>query len=1641
MLNSPSTYLFKLLRLWLLLAACATLWSCMEEGRRTNLTAGNSTDPNAGTYGEPAYPLAGAFLQEGAVQTSTVLSVPFAFQDSFMVRGRDLSVYLRTLPNTTKFCLAGKYNHVPGSDKFLVMSAKAKSYTDLLRKTTEFYLLVEPANADVNRGDCLTYNLSNVLVQNAASPTIGFSQSEVCPSCSTSLESKGLKLYFQNGEEVPNLNVSGLILAFSGTGSSGGNSCTESTLCRAKGFDCCLNSQCVKDGALKPGDNSALPGYAAALEDVRLNPDRFVLYPQFYFVCESRPTTPTTGGSGGGSTNQDYLAAVRLMELTQLYQCLNPVEGEFSYCTKKFTEASKLIPGAFAASKDDVNFSTLNTNLGTLDYVNNIVKITYAGKTLYQANSTPLTEGTFDAGTDNDDLVDRQSATITAALPANALDDNLYLTYKVDGTCQKVGTSLAKCTKTYVQGSNSATYATTRHDSSKVFKLPAYADLGPSSNVIIKVGGVIVAEEPSTWVKNNATKEITFTTYPLYQNQKIEISYFVTTGVTDLLASRTAAQTTLNSMCQCSSIKCNLKPTLDSTGALVNYDCVYPVASSDEPPANQTVVVSNKSVPHRYYDQNGVSYDDDSYTSAPAQELPEFSYASNNLLKPNNVSSYVGFNEVNGSFAKAGTYLPLPAKMVKVKKDKLYDILVNSGSFASCASCGSDYYSALQKIFPSNFAGTGGGYAPDLLESRREGNSGLYRADDLHFGRACFVPATMIPWTHYTSTASSPTQQRQARLAAQHFLFANGYNKDWYGFDYGSLIGSFDGVSWFSIGNQRRIKATGGKLFLAVNAYFGDLSVSNAFNVTVSESSSFSTDIPDHDSESDGAQCQKSHFCATDNDCIRQLGYDYTCQNVSALMTNWPSFDANGNELNGSTSRTLASIVGGTNGQSRRCVYRGRGAPCVADLSTAGTASTFNKSSITGTLGCSPNNSCASTSTSKFNDRIARFASPPVSQNLANASPTASDLVGLGARIIGRPYDYYGTKAVHPSATASLSYNNLAAVCVPGKEINGSIDTFDLNALTPSIRSNTSDKLFGVGATLGTAQNPKYLNACPATKDSGLYLHLDDLPLSDATLSTMAIAQNLSSNLLDVTPLRSANIFSSLGGSQISAVGYQQNTCLRAPGASCFTDLECAPSTRIAAKARPANLLSVLNEAEEKYWEEELVCGNPEPKYLSTGVANPNFDLKKNTCCREIGKLLTVYTETDTSVHKWCDQTTKKVKVAGVNMPIGTSSRYSRVHTGYDKMTCDVAQKTTARAFALSVSGTTALNRMEQILGQYKTLDTINQRTCCTKHWVRSFSTDNGGGHKFAASKMQNIDKAMFRNISWLGQNGTLGVTDAAFECDPNNYANSSCEVKSLTPSEEEKYLNFAGSLELIGIPQVAVKTDDEIFQLVDDTQVAYATATVRVPLIKSVKKIQDAFTAGETEDFTDGATGNRYYSAASYSKFEMGANEIKKIFSESEFNCCIPSGQEITTTTTAAQCCTGNVSSGTGARRCCMPDFTDLTVYLNRYVSSEGRGLPDSAYDPRTGYIKDAAQVSLLAAQKSLCCSGKTMTGVAISKLSIPLLGGQYLPGDIATTKRFTYRTDDVDNNAETGNVGAIFDLGVRWNSHVYCVPDGFGE
>ncbi len=1644
------------------------------------------------TSANPTFPLTGIFLQEGSTQTQTNLVLPLDFNDSFMLRGAALSTYLKTVPNTTRFCLVGRY---ATNNRALILTAKAQSYTDFSAKTTEFYLMVEPAQLASNQNDCLTANLTSSLTSEYAGISLNFDLTTVCSNCSSSVTSDALRLYYVNGESVPNLNLSTLKLTLSGSNSGGstGTSCIANSACTARGYSCCLQNQCVTDRAVKSGVDLLSSEFLSAQEDVKNNPNRFSVYPQFYYVCES--STPADPNDGGGTTTDPiYEAQVRLMKQTQYYNCLNPVEDEFSYCTVVHPSAKSFIQAAqsFPVTNDDINFKNIMPS--GFSVRNNITKIHYAGQTLYEEGATlvtPLNTTYIDSITaNNDDLTSAQSVKFKTTATINGPDDDLYISYRIDGTCEQLNSTLARCKKTYIQG-NTTTTSTYYHPSGNSFKIPSYANV-TAYNLIVKLSEISVARYDK-WNLNGFSIDFTQTVQP---NQKVEITYYVSGAaqVEALTGMRKNIQTLVNEMCQCdtSAGKCNLTPNKSEDGeTLLGYNCYYPADTSTTAPANQTVYVSSRNMPIRYYDTGGISYDDSNYAQGSAQEGTEFKYTNGDTLKPNNLdmSSKVGFNEIYGSISQtsSGTSAK-PAKTVIVKKDMTYDIYTNDGTFSSCTTCGSDYYSNLQKIFPQTFYSVGGGYSPDNYTSARVNSTSVYRSDDLLFGRACFVPATMIPWTH--KGGSDVKTQRRNRMEAQHFLFANGYQRDWFGFDYGSIIGSFDGVTWFSIGNQRRIKATSNRLYLAVNSYFGDLNVDGSFNITVSETAASSTNTVTNDTLSSGAECQKSHFCSTDNDCIRQVGYEYTCQNVAGVYTEWPMFDTVGQEIIGSNRKSLSSLVGTLNGQSKRCVYRGRGARCHRDLNSVG--STFNDSGLTGLLSCSSNNYCQDVnSQARFNNRIARFANTTSAQNLAYTA-NKTDTFGLGARIIGRPFNFYGSEVASTSVQSQLSFDSaVGSICVPGKEISTSTTTYDLLGRQTTSRNDSADKNYGIGRILNSfTANTKFYAACPATNSAGTYAHLLNLPLSTVSptvdsLNELTISQNLSTKHFEIQALVDTGIFNSStelnnqGHALVMRQGYQKNACLRAPGAACFSDLECAPSEFIATKFSAAiGLESILNEKEIAFWKESLICGNPDFKYLNTSsTKNPNFDIKKNKCCRDIGKTLTTGTQqiAGTSLNTYssisnfyyCDPaltSTDKRPVAGYNKPVTSYTRYSRAHTIYDKYSCNIADTSKLKAPVAQFNRTSSNAALDitYILGQYKTLDDLNAKTCCTTHWIRNFADSFGGGHTWAPRKGQVTDKKIFRSLSWRPMDITSYEAGHAFdpayrrhnpfECLPGEIDQASCEIEHFTAAQEKKYLEWFGAFELVGIPQVVIPNHADpvegIFKTVTDDGSDLTLGNQMAPA--APEPVADTITNGSVTaagfpDYTADAVVSPinglgehkgYLSMSSSNKFV--SSKVKEIFSKDKFNCCVPSGSEVPQGTTADQCCTGYIanSGASTALRCCLPDFTDVSVYLNRYVSSEGRGLSDSAYDEKTGYIKDPAIVLQKAA--NVCCSGKAAYGVAISLLNVPLPGGT-VDQSATKTRRFVYRDDSVDNNTETNSIGSRFEAGLKWNNHVYCVPKSY--
>lgn len=1655
-------------------------YSCVPQsgGNSTRTSAQkNGTSAAVTPTATPSFTNIVNYFQQGTTQSTSILSLPNNFSDSFMIRGNQVHNYFNAAVNSSSvLCVVAQFQSNP-NNKLFVMAAIPQYFNNLSTGVKEYYLQVQPTEKAINQVNCQTSSLVTTMLTLYPGLTPVFKLTEVCPSCTTTLTSNGLKIFSNNGVVINSgsVDISGLRLQVGLNGSSttnSGGSCLNTSNCVALGFDCCLSGQCVLDG--KTRDGATVP--AAVLTDVANNPANFKNYPQYYYICSSIVPTPTPTPTTSTNT-AEVQALLRVQHLQDLYNCIKSSTDEMNICTYAVSDIKAAViaagnTGAFyTVPKDDLNFKTINTLMAN----DNITEVTYAGDTLYTQSPYYKNTARFDflTGTYNDTLSSGETIKVIGAPSSTATNDILKIRYKVDGSCEKLNASLARCKKYYFQGQVSSPAKVSDHvTGDQQFKLPVYFD--PMYAIIVKVNDLVIPESATTWSLAGST--ITFVgASQIYYGQKVEITYYASNANVPLLTeSKYNAQTEVNLICTqssnntCGNGNCGLTPSYQMVNGIqtvVDYTCVYPQPVLPEPPMQQVVYVSSKTVPHRYFDQNGVPYDTVT-SSTPTQEGTSFAYTNGNLFKPNNLTvagGYTGINEIFGSMNPLDSNSTQPAKMVALKKGKQYDIWVDSGVYSPCPNCGNDYYSSLQKLFPQSFQYQGGGLRPSQFENSRRDNKSSIRSDEMLFGRACYVPVTMIPWTH-VANSSSVQSQRQNRLRAQHFLYSNGYQRDWYGFDFGSLIGSYDGVTWFAVGNQRRTTAQSGKLYLAVNGNFGDLTTANNFSVTISEVTNVVSggSSVTNDTLSDGAECQKHHYCTTDNDCLTKLGYEYSCQTVSGISTAWPVFNSNAEEQIGvSNTRTISGIIGGLNGPSKRCVYRGRGAPCSKDYNTIASLSLTNnyaQSSQEGLHACNSNNYCEVFTNSKFNNKIARYGKSPANVNTDTAGTT--DTFGLGAKVLGRPLDFNGTSSVESSITTpQLAANYLTAICIPGRESSTALPLVTANKTVPSSRNG--DKVLGIGTTpaFTTSYLWQYLSQCPVQDTTGNFLHTQSsyygLQNDNPAIYYLAATQNMPVNTMKMTTSTISNVASSLdlltpSSGITERLGFQENTCLRAPGASCQTELDCSPSKYIAGKFSSliAEDFQPFTSAELKFWQEGLVCSQDQDPVADILT----YDMKNNRCCRETGNKLTTFSSYywDEDVSTTAQQALNVTDIPMVTMGLNTATRYSRIATAYNKMQTSPADYPALTALLKDPSSLPGSN---PISGKnYNTLDEINSKVCCSKNWIRSFHKDNGGGHKWQQGKLQNIDKGVFKYISWNPQ--TAGDPTAIFKCSPtladtNYFANPGCEIRNFTTADETFYLEFLQKFELTGIPQIGIEYGTNHLPTTTSTQGTPTPGAINFPdsptgsgtLINAGNYIfydatgANIFTSNSPREYTSGS--DHGYAAADKTNF---STKIKQVFSDGEFNCCIPTTKEnLPDTVTSDMCCTGY--KRTDEKRCCLQDFTDVSVYLNRYVSSEGAGLSSSSYDPATGYIKDKAAVLFLAQSKSskgICCSGQPpVYGRAINKFKIP--GAENATGNLSKPKRFVYNNNPSDDFAETGYAAQSYDAGVRWNNHLYCVPSGF--
>ena len=1444
---------------------------------------------------------------------------------------------------------------------------------------------------------------------------------------------------------------------------------------------------------MKPGVDQTSTNYSQALQDILNNPSHIYLYPQYYFICSPQTTSPTNPTT---PTDPLAVANARLKKLADLYNCTTKIEGELGICTKTY---SNVIPGdgtIYSAGRDDRSFANTYTNQSTSTYaptqpsdLMSIQQVSYGEIVLFDYNQiadesatrsdpynspAPGNYFTFN-GHHNDDNATGATVKINSVIPG-AVSKDLVIKYFIDASCTQVNTNLGTCDKYYVQGQqksgdtaalNRRGRVTDHFPASNIFKLPYYANT--SKSITVKVDGVTQKQDIDWQLDNGSPAAIEFLPtdsggLKVFDGQKVKITYFVDLTVNHIMDSKLAAQNEIKTTCTCADLNCTLAPVTDTAGKITDYSCVYPDPAPPTPPASQTIYLSSKTVPVRFFDNTGSSKS--VINTDVTQELllgaNVFTYRNNNLLDPSNMpalvnpiagsDNYVGFNEIYGSLNTASNSAK-PAKEVAVSKGKIYDIYVDNGSYSNCTQCGNDYYSQLNRLFP--LTQFGGGTTPLQSRTDRALASGI-PADDMAFGRACFVPATMIPWTHATN--SDPQKQRLYRMASQHFLYANGYQHDWYGFDYGAVIGSFDGIKWFAIGTNRRIKADSNKLFIAVNGPFGDLTLESTYTVTVNDGAlnPVGANMVTKDYDSDGADCQRFHQCTSDNDCATTLGWDYACANVNEITTSWPKFDDNAKEIPDTQSDVnhLTSILG-MSSTGKRCVYRGRGSACTQNYlsNVINLNSTFNQTQTQSFHTCSANNYCQSITTNStlnpnFNNRIARYGK-------VRLDPT-SDSFGLATKVPGRPMEFNAQETVRSETAKNFNSNRIAAICIPGRDPTAP-SFISQNSLPPSSEYK-GDRILNIGMSYSKTTalpNKNYLSACSVvnsttknyyyTTDSTDSLGVTHNPSSTLSAYTDLIldsgAQAVSTNALNIF----TSIFNTKGSTftlfrnntqPITALTYTENRCMRAPAASCFTDNDCAPSKALSDKIKILStsdtsivgsttapvLPTILNFFELKFWQEELVCSQ------ATAKNDPNYSAFNNRCCRDVGKTISLpsYDVTNNLAIS---------QIPGIDIAIGSSNRYSRAAVLYKDTKTDPTNFPSLKvAIKDQCSSGSGCANISTLTNQYKSFSAFGERMSCSGDWVRSFAN---GGHTWSSTRGQTFNPTMFRCFNWRPATTTPAPPATGWTCGGLEKDSPDCQVVQTSPysAKAKGVFNFLGKLELMGIPQIAIESEDYyntstagdlscLSNPLSQTDQTYPGGSIGSSNYTYPTQIYSGTSAKEYID-TSIVPNKQLYSAIDNTNFQ----NMKQIFSPYEVASCLAAGTTMAAGADPSLCCTGFINSKTN--KCQLPDFVDLSVYTNRYVSSEAKKLSITLFD-QNGYVKDPSYVASLACEKSMCASGTIAYGVLVSPLKNP---GQELISDEAY--RFIEGNTYADDTNGHGLL-TLFTKGLKINTHAYCLPSG---
>lgn len=822
-----------------------------------------------------------------------------------------------------------------------------------------------------------------------------------------------------------------------------------------------------------------------------------------------------------------------------------------------------------------------------------------------------------------------------------------------------------------------------------------------------------------------------------------------------------------------------LKVTVkDSNNNPLVIECKVPQPNPLPTPFQKlSLPLSGRTTPHRFFRKDtGVAVDDLTTLKGQTveQEGDTFRYADGSNYSEPEIESY-GMNHILGPM-RADLSEAFPATVINVEFDVQYVIRTKTGLHTPCPMCSRDSWFNAFSAHPAP-QNTGLRYGNGVTAVGHTTRRDIYSTnitqgnyEDTIFGRACFVPPTMLPSSHNAHTNAAT--QRLNRLKTQAALWANGFQRDWYGFNQGAVIGSFDGVRWFAIGSGRVVNATSDKLFLAINAPYADLSDYSSLTIEVLAQFGPNSDPRydfdpeleyDSSRQNKAASCQYYHQCEVDSDCITKLGWEYMCASISAHQSLWPLFNMDATEQANQkiSSVGYSDIIQGEipDGPPKRCVYRGAGAPCALNLTSFVHSSTGDQEPELRHLACAPNFYCQNLDGAYFNDKVSRY--PEL---------LGSILYGQEANVLGRPLNYLAANASLPTEVknniiANMSLYGLASsnvgICRPGKRIS-SAPYLDHRFRDTQLRT---DYISQKGACSLSSTGVNRTLSCPHlvevlqdedTAEQDYYGQYKFITPSLGEATNMSTAQAVSvaqQNSCGQESLRASDNkspFEMIESPKLSLITTQLQTerlpieaCYRRAGSVCHTDLDCSPNRMHESVAFGLDKSYFGNNLGEwEFWQESLVCGQ-EKEVPSIGSVDFNsFDMTKNRCCRRPGNRFSMYTQSnsvtltpdvDSSIiRKPASDTGLKADRYPIDN-VKASGRYSRYTSSFPVFGTEggsVSRNTPHRQLPAVFDSLAASDLDTDHLGasktphsfQWATLHTTGRRTCCGNTFIRKFA-------------------------------------------------------------------------------------------------------------------------------------------------------------------------------------------------------------------------------------------------------------------------------------------------------------------------------